>query len=77
MTEGVEVCDRKPFSAGVRFHFRHDGRVIGAVAFGANEEFPGTPGTKLDVAYRLTENEWNGTIAPELKIVDARPAAAV
>lgn len=76
MTEGVEVCDRRPFSAGVRFHFRNDGRVIGAVAFGANDEFPGTPGTRLDVAYRLTENEWNGTIAPELKIVDARPAAA-
>jgi len=75
MTEGVEVCDRRPFSAGVRFHFRNDGRVIGAVAFGANDEFPGTPGTRLDVAYRLTENEWNGTIAPELKIVDARPAA--
>jgi single-stranded-DNA-specific exonuclease len=76
MTEGVEVCDRKPFSAGVRFHFRHGGRVIGAVAFGANEEFPGTPGTRVDVAYRLTENEWNGTIAAELKIVDARPAVA-
>ena len=75
MTEGVEVCDRRHFSAGVRFHFRNDGRVIGAVAFGANDEFPGTPGTRLDVAYRLTENEWNGTIAPELKIVDARPAA--
>jgi single-stranded-DNA-specific exonuclease len=75
MTEGVEVCDRRPFSAGVRFHFRNDGRVIGAVAFGAKDEFPGAPGTKLDVAYRLTENEWNGTIAPELKIVDARPAA--
>jgi len=77
MTEGVEVCDRKPFSTGVRFHLRNAGRVIGAVAFGASEEFPGTSGTRLDVAYRLTENEWNGTIAPELKIVDARPAATV
>jgi hypothetical protein len=30
----------------------------------------------VDLAYRLSENEWNGTTAVDLKIVDARPAAA-
>ncbi|HSE86801.1 MAG TPA: single-stranded-DNA-specific exonuclease RecJ [Candidatus Binatia bacterium] len=76
MTERVEVCDRKPFSAGVRFRFRHGGRVIGGVAFGASDDFLAAPGVTVDLAYRLSENEWNGTTTVDLKIVDARPAAA-
>jgi single-stranded-DNA-specific exonuclease len=76
MTERVEVCDRKPFSAGVRFRFRHGGRVIGGVAFGAGDDFLAAPGVTVDLAYRLSENEWNGTTTVDLKIVDARPAAA-
>jgi len=76
MTREVEVCERKVFSAGARFRFRHEGRLIGGVAFGAGEDFPAVPGTRVDVVYRLSENEWNGTSVVELKIVDARPAAA-
>ena len=76
MTRGVEVCERKMFSTGARFRFRQEGRLIGGVAFGAGEDFPGVPGTKVDVVYRLSENEWNGTSIVELKVVDARPAAA-
>lgn len=30
------------------------------------------PGSRIDVVYRLTENEWNGTSTPELRLVDAR-----
>jgi single-stranded-DNA-specific exonuclease len=74
MTRGLEVCERKLFSAGARFRFRQDARVIGAVAFGAGEDFPGAPGTKVDVAYRLSKNEWNGSSSVEMKIVDARRA---
>lgn len=76
MTREVEVCERKMFSAGARFRFRHEGRLIGGVAFGAGEDFPGVPGTKVDVVYRLSENEWNGTSVVELKIVDVRSTAA-
>jgi single-stranded-DNA-specific exonuclease len=76
MTREVEVCERKVFSGGARFRFRHEGRLIGGVAFGVGEDFPGAPGTRVDVVYRLSENEWNGTSVVELKIVDARPAAA-
>jgi single-stranded-DNA-specific exonuclease len=76
MSQTVEVCDRKVFSAGARFRFRQDGRVIGGVAFGIGEDFPGAPGTNIDVAYRLDENEWNGTTAVEVKVLSARPAAA-
>ena len=74
MTRGLEVCERKLFPAGARFRFRQGERVIGGVAFGAGEDFPGAPGTKIDVAYRLSENEWNGSTSVEMKIVDARRA---
>jgi single-stranded-DNA-specific exonuclease len=72
MTETVEVCERKPFSAGVRFRFRQDQRVICGVAFGAGDDFPGVPGSRVDVAYRLSENHWNGTSTAELKLLDVR-----
>lgn len=77
MTTGAEVCERKVFSAGVRLRLRQAGRVIGGVIFGASEEFPGVPGERIDVAYRLSENEWNGASSVELKILDARPTKLV
>ena len=72
MTEQVEICERRPFNGGVRFRFRQSGRVIGGVAFGAGDDFLAAPGVKADLVYRLSENEWNGTTAIELRIVDAR-----
>lgn len=75
MTCGLEVHERKDFAAGARFRFRRDGRTIGGVAFGAGDDFPGVPGMTVDVAYRLSENGWNGNRSVEMKIVDARPAA--
>lgn len=68
----VEVCERKAFSAGLRYRLRQDGRVLGGVIFGAGEEFPGWPGEIIDVAYRLGQNEWNGTTNLELRIADLR-----
>jgi hypothetical protein len=77
MTERVEICDRRPFSGGVRFHFRQGGRVIGGVAFGVSDDFLSATSETVDLAYRLSENQWNGTTTVDLKIVDARPAAPV
>jgi single-stranded-DNA-specific exonuclease len=77
MSEQVEVCERKEFSAGLRFRLRQAGRVLGGVIFGATEAFPGRPGESLDLVYRLTENEWHGATRIELRIVDARPSAGV
>ena len=74
VTAGAEVCERRVFSAGVRYRLRQGGRVLGGVIFGAGDDFPGRPGETIDVAYRLSENEWNGATSLELKIVDARPS---
>jgi hypothetical protein len=40
--------------------------------FGVPEELPGAPGELIDIAYRLTQNEWNGTWTPELRLADLR-----
>jgi hypothetical protein len=53
---------------------RQGGRVIGGVIFGVGDDYPGMPGETIDVAYRLAENEWNGTTSVELKIAAVRAA---
>jgi len=73
-TASAEVAERKVFSAGVRYRLRQGGRAIGAVIFGVGDDFPGMPGEKIAVAYRLAENEWNGITSVELKIADLRAA---
>lgn len=77
MTSQAEVCERKVFSAGVRYRLRESGRMIGGVIFGVGDDYPGMPGEKVDVAYRLSENEWNGNSTVELKIVDLRPSSPI
>ena len=73
-TVNAEICERKVFSAGVRFRLRQAGKVVSGVIFGVGEEYPGQPGESVDVAYRLSENQWNGNTTVELKIVDMRMA---
>jgi single-stranded-DNA-specific exonuclease len=72
-TKAAEVCERRIFSAGVRYKLRQSGRMLGGIIFGAGADFPGMPGDFVDVAYRLSENEWNGATRLELKIIDLRP----
>jgi single-stranded-DNA-specific exonuclease len=76
MTASAEVCERKVFSAGVRYRLRQADRVIAGVFFGANDDHPGVPGEIVDVAYRLSTNEWNGLTSVELKIADMRPSGS-
>jgi single-stranded-DNA-specific exonuclease len=77
MTASAEVCERKVFSAGVRYRLRQADRVIAGVFFGANDDRPGMPGEIVDVAYRLSTNEWNGLTSVELKIADVQPAGSI
>ena len=76
-TSGAEICERKVFSAGVRYRLRQAGRVISGVIFGVGDDYPGMPGEQMDVVYRLTENEWNGATSVELKIADVRRSSMV
>jgi single-stranded-DNA-specific exonuclease len=75
ITKGLEICERKPFAGGARFRFRQNDRAINGVFFGAADNVDGAPGNHVDVAYRLSENEWNGNKSVELKIVNTRPSA--
>lgn len=77
MTTQAQVCERKVFSAGVRYRLRQAGRVISGVIFGVTDDYPGIPGEMVDVAYRLSENDWNGASTVELKIVDIRRSGLV
>jgi len=76
VTTDVEICERKVFSAGVRYRLRQAGRVLSGVIFGVGDDYPGQPGESIDVAYRLSENEWNGNTSVELKIAEVRAASA-
>ncbi|HEY2989306.1 MAG TPA: single-stranded-DNA-specific exonuclease RecJ [Candidatus Binatia bacterium] len=74
VTRGVEICERKAINGGSRFKLRHAARTFGAVAFGLEERWPEAPQSKIDIVYRLNENEWNGTYALELRLLDGRVA---
>ncbi len=75
MTRAVEIAERRDFSGVSRFRLRQGGKSLGAVAFKWSYDFPASSGTTVDLVYRLNENEWNGTSAVELRIVDCRPSA--
>lgn len=75
MTGAVEITERRDFSGVSRFRLRQEGKSLGAVAFKWNYDFPASPGTAVDLVYRLNENQWNGSSAVELRIVDCRLSA--
>lgn len=71
-TRGVEVCDRRDFNAVSRFRLRHSEHTVTAVAFGPPENLSVRVNDGVDIAYRLRENEWQGTYALELRLLDVR-----
>jgi single-stranded-DNA-specific exonuclease len=75
MTRGVEITERKAINGGARFKLRQGGKTLGAFAFGLADALPESE-TKIDIVYRLNENEWNGTHAVELRLIDGRPSAS-
>ena len=54
----------------LRFRVRQHGRDGGsAIAFGMGSQFERLRGeTRYDLAFRLKENRWNGTVAPQLVV---------
>jgi len=74
VTKAVEVSERRDFSGGSRLRLRQGGKSLGAVVFRLERDFPASPGANIDLVYRITENEWNGSSAVELRIIDCRLA---
>ena len=54
----------------LRFRVLQHGRDGGsAIAFGLGAQLERVqPGSRFDVAFRLKENRWNGTVAPQLVV---------
>jgi len=73
-TTGVEISDRRDFKGVTRFRLTHEGLSVTAVAFGRPDSLPGRTKDRVDIAYKLKENEWQGTVALELRLVDLREA---
>ena len=71
-TRGVEVCERRNFNTVSRFRLRHKEHTVTAVAFGPPENLPAQVDDHVDIAYRLRENEWQGTYAMELRLLDVK-----
>jgi single-stranded-DNA-specific exonuclease len=76
MSRGVEIAERKSISGGSRLKLRQGGKTIGAVAFGLGDRLPEAADAKIDIVYRVNENEWNGSYAVELRLIDGRPSTA-
>ena len=74
LSRGIELVSRRDFNGGARFRLRQSGRMLGGVGFRETRGFPSEVGARIDVVYQLIENQWNGTYAPELRLVDARLA---
>ncbi|NTW30989.1 MAG: hypothetical protein HGA33_06935, partial [Candidatus Moranbacteria bacterium] len=51
------------------------GRVYDAIGFSLAEKIPGlVSGDMLDILFQLDENEWNGSVNLQLKLIDLRPS---
>ncbi len=72
LVASCEAVDPSTVGEGkhLRFRIRQHGRDGGsAIAFGMGAQFERMRGeTRYDLAFRLKENRWNGTVAPQLVV---------
>jgi single-stranded-DNA-specific exonuclease len=72
LVDGCEVVDAATVGDGkhLRFRVRHRGRDAGtAIAFGLGGQLDRfRREQRYDVAFRLQENRWNGTVSPQLVV---------
>ncbi|HWP56883.1 MAG TPA: single-stranded-DNA-specific exonuclease RecJ [Candidatus Acidoferrales bacterium] len=73
---GVEVAERKDLNGCARLRLKQGSRTLTGLDFRKEPASSLTPGAKIDLAFRVEKNEWDGTWGLELNIADARPAAA-
>jgi single-stranded-DNA-specific exonuclease len=71
LAPGCELGDLGTVGEGkhLRFRVRRDGHDAGtAIQFGAGGRLERYRGGRWDVAFRLAENRWNGTVSPQLVV---------
>ena len=76
MTKEVRLVDSRTVgneSKHLKLTLEKDGRIFPAIAFGMGELYGKLkPGQKIDVAYNLENNVWNGNESLQLKIKDIK-----
>lgn len=76
MSKDVEVLDVRTVGQGARhlkLRVRQDEQIFDAIYFGGGEMYSKlTPDTKIDIAYQLEDNTWNGRKSLKLKIKDIK-----
>jgi single-stranded-DNA-specific exonuclease len=79
LAAGCELTDLTTVGDGkhLRCRVRHDSRDAGsAICFGFGSRLESYRDGRFDVAFRLEENRWNGTVSPQLvvrRVFRARP----
>lgn len=76
MTGNVQVLDARRVGkdgAHLKLTLGEMGFRIDAIAFRSGEQMDSLP-RRVDVAYHLEVNEWNGRLKPQLNVRDIRPA---
>lgn len=75
-TKGVEVIDAKTVgrdSKHLKLRLRQNEQIIDSIYFGGGEIYSLlTPDSKIDIAYQLENNIWNGFRNLQLKVKDIR-----
>lgn len=76
VTRGVEIVDAKTVGTGARhlkIVLRQDEHIFDSIFFGGGEIYSRLrTDSKIDIAYQLEENIWNGNANLQLKIRDIR-----
>jgi single-stranded-DNA-specific exonuclease len=72
----VEIVDRRQVGAEgrhLKLKVRGDDQVMDAIAFRMGDRSRALP-DKVDIAFRLERNEYMGQVAPQMNVVEIRPA---
>lgn len=77
LTEGLSVAEVRPVGkTGAHLKLllaTSDSRAFDAIGFSLADRIPDlAPGDRIDALFQLDENEWNGRVTVQLKLVDIR-----
>lgn len=77
VSRALQVVGTREVGEGhVKVELQQDGCQLTAIGFGMSERLrePDLAGARVDIAYQLQENYWNGQVELQARLVDVRPA---